>query len=245
MRRLSAAAGVDERVSGVTERLTTVYRTVGRMVYDVLKSAVLSGVLPPGQWLRQESLAAAIGVSRISVRTALLQLESEGLVIFYPHRGARVRTLTADQINEIFRLRILLECHALERSAAAQSNDRTAALKSLARQLDDHQTEADFLDLRVQFYRQLYDAENNPLLVELIENLRNNVGRYLLGFRLLGDHRHRHLELAEHLERGDLGGADNWLRAHLEQVRQGMISAMENGLVASAADVPVREEASP
>src|SRR5690348_7488229 len=113
-RNLSA----DKRFTAVVDHLASGYKTVGQMVYAVVREAITTGAFAPGEWLRQESLAEAIGVSRIPVRTALFQLEKEGLVTFHPHRGARVRTLTPAQIDEIYRLRLLLESHALRLSMA-------------------------------------------------------------------------------------------------------------------------------
>jgi len=212
----------DARFAEVVDQLAGGYKTIGQMVYAVLREAILSGAFAPGEWLRQESLAAAIGVSRIPVRTALLQLESEGLVNFHPHRGARVRTLSAAQINEIYRLRTLLESYALRLSMTKMTPARLHSLRELARQLDEQPEGGQFLDVRVKFYRELYDSENNPLLVEMIEELRSHVGRYLLSFRFDGQHRNRHLELVNHVESGDLTGAEAWLYSHLESVRAGI-----------------------
>lgn len=209
--------------AAVVGRLAGGYRTITQMVYEMLKEAIVSGAFAPGEWLRQESLAGAIGVSRLPVRTALAQLESEGLIEFHPHRGARVRTLTSAQINEIFRLRTLLESYALRRSMMHMTPNRVAELNVLAQQLDAQPEGTQFLDARVKFYRELYDAQHNPLLAQLIEELRGHLGRYLLGIRL-GDYhaRHRHVELVGYVANGDFAGAESWLQEHLESVRKGI-----------------------
>lgn len=207
-----------EALSGVVEQLSGGYRTVGEMVYAVLKEAILSGVFAPGERLRQESLAEAIGVSRIPVRSALLQLEAEGIITFHPHRGARVRTLSVDQVDEIFRLRRLLEGDALAQSSSSLTPERADELLALARELDDAALDGDFLDRRIRFYRALYDHERNPLLVELIEDLRARLGRYYLTMRLDG-HNHDHVALVQLLAAGQLDRAQSWLGDHLDQVR--------------------------
>lgn len=212
----------DSRFAEVVDQLAGGYKTIGQMVYAVLREAILSGAFAPGEWLRQESLAEAIGVSRIPVRTALLQLESEGLVNFHPHRGARVRTLSPAQINEIYRLRTLLESYALRLSMTKMTPSRLSSLQTLAEQLDEKPEGGEFLDVRVQFYRELYDAQNNPLLVEMIEELRSHVGRYLLSFRFGGHHHTKHTDLVAHVAAGDLTGAEAWLYSHLEGVRAGI-----------------------
>lgn len=221
------------RFAEVVDRLAGGYKTISQMVYEVLKEAMVSGAFAPGEWLRQEWLAGAIGVSRIPVRTALIQLESEGLVELHPHRGARVRTLTSAQINEIFRLRVLLESYALRRSMMRVTPSRVAELEILAQELDAQPEGSQFLDARVRFYRALYDAQHNPLLVQMIEDLRGHLGRYLLGIRL--DHRHEHhlhAELVAYMANGDSAGAESWLNAHLEVVRKGLEAlALDNPAV--------------
>jgi DNA-binding GntR family transcriptional regulator len=213
----------DTRFAKVIDQLASGYRTIGQMVYAVLHEAIVTGAFAPGEWLRQESLAEAIGVSRIPVRSALLQLESEGLVTFHPHRGARVRSLSPAQIDEVYGLRLLLESHALRLSMARMTPDRVERIRNLAEQLDSEPEGPEFINTRVQFYREVYDAVHNPLLVEMIEQLRAHVGRYLLGFRFDGQHRHRHTELAERIANGDLIPAEHWVRAHLEEVRSGIL----------------------
>lgn len=236
----------DERLAQVVNQLASGYRTIGEMVYAVLKEAIMSGTFEPGEWLGQESLATAIGVSRIPVRTALLQLEAEGLVTFHPHRGARVRNLTAAQIAESYRLRTLLESYALRLSMSRRiTEERLDRLRGLAKQLDEEPEGGEFLETRIRFYRDLYDADNNPLLVQMIEELRSMVGRYLLSYRILGDrtHGHVHSDLVEHVAAGDLASAESWVYSHLEQVRKGIEAlALDEEAAAAAKEAKADEE---
>lgn len=212
----------NDQFADVVKQLAGGYRTIGEMTYAVLKEAIVSGAFPPGEWLGQESLATAIGVSRIPVRTALLQLESEGLITFHPHRGARVRTLSMTQIDEIYRLRGLLETYALRLAIPQITVERLDRLRGLAEQLDEKPEGGEFLDLRVRFYRELYDADHNPLLVKMIEELRSSVGRYLLAFRVLEGNNHVHTRVVDYVASGDVTGAERWIRSHLANVREGI-----------------------
>jgi DNA-binding GntR family transcriptional regulator len=221
-RNLSA----DHRFVEVVTQFASGYKTIGEMVYGVLREAILTGAFAPGEWLRQEALAEAIGVSRIPVRTALLQLEAEGLVNFHPHRGARVRTLSTAQIDEIYRLRMLLEPYALRLSMARMTPERVERLRSLAGTLDAGEEGDDLIETRMLFYREAYDAVHNPLLVEIIEELRGHVGRYLLSFRVAHDHAGGHADLVDHIAAGDLTAAESWLRMHLDEVRRSIQSLL-------------------
>ena len=83
--------------------------TAQELVLSSLREAILSGALPPGSRLRQERLAEQFGTSRIPVREALRALEHEGIVSSVPYRGFTVTELDADDIEEVYEMRILLE----------------------------------------------------------------------------------------------------------------------------------------
>lgn len=83
--------------------------TAQAAVLAELRARVLSGNLPPGTALRQDELAAELGVSRVPLREALRILESEGHVTYAPHRGYRVVELSLADLSEIYRLRAVIE----------------------------------------------------------------------------------------------------------------------------------------
>lgn len=212
-------------LEAVVARLASGYRSIGEMVYEVLREAILSGAFSPGERLRQEALATAIGVSRLPVRAALLRLDAEGLVEFSRNRGAVVQTLTHGEITEIYELRDLLETYALRKSMERMTPERITRLRDLASRLDAEAEGEAFLEMRVRFYRELYDAENAPRLIEMIENLRSSVGRYLLGWRVSvrDGHGHgHHTVLVEYVAAGDVNSATAWLRKHLQEVSAGV-----------------------
>jgi DNA-binding GntR family transcriptional regulator len=92
------------------------YRTTQAMVAGGLRQGILSGALGGGRPLRQDEIAREFGVSRIPVREALRQLEGEGLVTFYPHRGATVSELPYEEATEIGEIRASSETLALKRA---------------------------------------------------------------------------------------------------------------------------------
>ena len=77
--------------------------TVDRVERRV-RGGLIRGDYPPGTWLRQDDLAAELGVSKIPVREALQRLAAASLVTFEPNRGAMIRPLTAADAQEIFAL---------------------------------------------------------------------------------------------------------------------------------------------
>lgn len=235
--RSDPPAGDDGAFRSIVDRHGRQFRTIGDMVYGVLRESILNGVFRPGERLRQDHLAEAIGVSRIPVRSALMQLETEGLITFNPYRGAVVNKLTADEMREMYEIRGVLETHALRKALAAMTPDRLAHLDELARALNDITDGEEFLARRNDFYRELYDAGRQPRLVELIEKLRAEAGRYWLERRVEYVSRpgqRDHLHLLDFIKDDDVDGAVAWLNAHLQRVCDELVALMEAGDEAEA-----------
>ena len=93
------------------------HRNVHEAVVDGIRDMILNAQLKPGDWLRQDELAEAFGVSTMPVREALRQLQAEGLVVLHRRRGAAVATLSASDGEEIYRIREALESLAVRWAA--------------------------------------------------------------------------------------------------------------------------------
>lgn len=209
----------------VVSEYQTRYRTVGQSVVAILREAILNGAFEPGERLIQEDLAERIGVSRIPVRTALMQLEVEGLVVFEPHHGATVRSVGRERVREIYTLRILLETHALRAAALTLTSESKAELVREAAALDESHEGPDFLQRRIEFYRKLYDVENHPATLEIIEQLRVSIGRHRLGIRM-DNQGFSHQELARAVKRGQLDRAEALLQRHLSYVCERQVASL-------------------
>jgi len=83
---------------------------------EQLRSSMINGELAPGTPLKESKLTGPLGVSRNTLREAFSTLVEEGLLVRRPHRGVFVATLTSAQIADIYRVRVLLECTALEQA---------------------------------------------------------------------------------------------------------------------------------
>lgn len=193
------------------------YGTAQEYVLETLRRAILDGVLPPGTRLRQEDLAATFETSRIPVREALRVLEYEGLVESEPHRGFTVTSLDADQIEEIYDLRIVLESHAVRLAISLLTE---ADLEELAR-LHNEMTAADHADAKLakreQFYLRLYSVTARPRLVGLIVRLRQEVARSLR-WKLVHESPDHHQRFFDAVRTGDADLAAAELASHYRRV---------------------------
>jgi DNA-binding GntR family transcriptional regulator len=216
-------------LASIVDRHGRQFRTVGDMAYEVIREGIRTGVFAPGERLRQDALATQIGVSRIPVRSALMKLESEGLITFEPYRGAVVNTLTPDAAREIYDIRMALEAHALSNAMTAMTPERLERLEELAAELNAVESNEEFLQRREEFYHELYDLKRQPRLVDMIDKLRNEVARYSIEHNLNyvrppGERDHQ--QLLAFLKANDTEGAVEWLRAHLEQVRERLLTRL-------------------
>ena len=197
-------------------------QTITDAVSESLREKILSGELAEGAQLRQDAIAAAYGVSRIPVREALRQLESEGLVTFFPHRGAVVAELSLGEIEELFENRALLECDLLARAMPKQTEADLAAAAAI---LDAYEAAFDKADvgkwgqLNWTFHAALYAPANRPRSMALVQNLHNNTDRYLrLQLLLTGGvarAEEEHRSLLALCRRGDSTAACDLLRRHI------------------------------
>jgi DNA-binding GntR family transcriptional regulator len=225
-----AAGSEGSAFRSIVDRHERPFRTVGEMAYEMIREGILTGVFRPGERLRQDQLAEAIGVSRIPVRSALQKLESQGLITFQPNHGAVVNSLTIDEVREIYEIRAVLEVHALRKSMRAMTPERLERIERLAYSLNDVEGAEEFLQRRTDFYRELYDRRRQPQLVALIERLREEVARYSVEHKV--DYVRRpgerdHTEVLAFLRSGDVEGAVHWLQDHLERVCAQLVARLE------------------
>lgn len=88
---------------------TLIVRTLSERIFDLIREQIVEGRLPEGEPVRQDSLAAELGVSKIPLREALARLEHDGLLTSEANRGWFVRPMSADQAEEIYSLRLAIE----------------------------------------------------------------------------------------------------------------------------------------
>lgn len=149
------------------------------VVLACIRSGIMSGLIEPGERLRQEELAEIFDTSRIPVREALRALEYEGLVTSEPHRGFAVTALDADLVDEIYELRILLESQAVRLAVPLLTDDDLREIGALYREMQETSDPDRALAARERFYLRLYSVSGRPRLVGLIVRLRQEVARAL------------------------------------------------------------------
>lgn len=207
----------ESRISQLVADHDGKHPTVQEFILAVLRAAIVEGVLPPEFRLRQEDLATLFGTSRIPVREALRVLEYEGLAESEPNRGFAVTSLDADQIEEVYELRIVLESHATRLAIPLLTESDIADLEELYREMQESETADARLSARERFYLRLYGVTARPQLIGLIGRLRQEVARSLR-FKLVHDSPANHQAYFDAVKRGDADAACAELAMHYEKV---------------------------
>jgi DNA-binding GntR family transcriptional regulator len=146
------------------------------------RDRILSGRYAPGSALRQDSLAAEFGTSKIPVREALVQLQAEGLVDIFPNRGFQVRPLASAELDEVFTLRLQIEPTAVALGAKlATAADHSAARNALG-QLNEATAAGEFAAsgrLNRAFHLLLIVPRLQPVAGEILGRLHTLAQRYV------------------------------------------------------------------
>ena len=193
------------------------YETAPEFVPETLRRAIAEGLLPPGTRLRQEDLATTFGISRIPVREALRVLEHDGLARSERNRGYTVTTLDPDQIEDIYDLRIVLECEAVRLAVPLLTQADVDELQRLHDRMEAAIGEDDRLGSHEHFYGRLYAVTARPRLLGLIDRLRQEVPRSLR-WRVSQHTPHHHDAFFTAVKDGDTDLAVAELEAHYRTV---------------------------
>ncbi len=208
-----------DRLTGLTNAIAGRPETVADRISAILREAIATGALPAGAALRQDELAARFGFSRMPVRGALRQLETEGLVSIHPTKGAFVASMDPAEIREIFALRELLEVEALRLSCPLLDAGVLRKAADMLDQIDGEANVARWGALNAAFHLALYSRCGNSRLLAAIEAYHGAVDRYVRVLLSNLDYQSRsqaeHRDLLAACSNGDEKRAASILRGHL------------------------------
>ncbi len=211
--------------------------TVDQLV-TALRARILRGELAAGVRLREAAVSDASGVSRNTVREALLVLASEGLVRHEPHRGATVTALSAADVHDLYEVRRVLESAAIDVATTRGSPDlgrvdaaldRLAAAAAVGEWLG-------LVDADLLFHASLVDLHCSP---RISRSFRGIEGELRLGFALVAYADQEfvepqgivdaHRQILELLRANDAEACKHLLKTHLTHYRDRLIEVVVSG----------------
>ncbi|HEX3549951.1 MAG TPA: GntR family transcriptional regulator [Candidatus Elarobacter sp.] len=166
-------------------------------IHDRLRSAILSGELPPGTPVIEAELATRLGASRTPVREALRRLEAEGLLEPRGLRGSVVRELRSDQVECVFEIREALESLAARRAARTIREPELRRLGDLVERMRGAVDDANEMERHdTAFHDVILGVANGERLKRMLTELREELIAYR--FLSLSDAARRSATVDEH-----------------------------------------------
>lgn len=213
-------------------------RTLAEQVFAQLQDDIVLGVLKPGTRLGEAELASRYGVSRGPLREAIRRLESRKLLQREPHVGARVASLTRDDLVEIYRVREALEGMAARLAAQHMTESEVRGLHDV---LSQHEQQQDIKEDTAYFqregdldfhYRIIQGSHNQTLIDLLIGELYHLVRMYRYQFSAVTNRPQKalaeHRRIVEAIESGDGDLAEMLMRRHISRARENIELQTQN-----------------
>ncbi|KQW72420.1 GntR family transcriptional regulator [Ensifer sp. Root127] len=204
-------------------------KSAPELVRDGLREAILAGKYQEGQQLRQDELAEQFGTSRIPVREALRQLESEGLIELQANKGAVVRGLSIDDVLEMLDIRIALECRALKLAIPNMAVEDFELAEEILKAYDAAPDPATWGEMNWRFHWSIYSPCNRPRLLSMIESNYGHVNRFTRQQVSLSTGKARpqqdHADLLRLCKEGEVAEALALLEKHIDGTQRSLRAA--------------------
>ena len=205
------------------------YQPLRNVVYETLRSAILTGELKPGERLMELQLADKLGVSRTPIREAIRMLEHEGLAKTIPRKGAEVAKMTEKDMEDVIQIRLALEELAGSLACEKITDEAIAELKEAMEHFENILENADVVEIAKadeNFHDIIIRAAQNPKLLDIMSNLREQIYRYRAEYlkqkesypKLIREHR----EMFEALDQRNASDLVRFLQDHLYNQAEAM-----------------------
>lgn len=203
-----------------------IFKPVRDIVFEELRNAIFKGELKPNQRLIEEDIAKQMGISRTPVREALRMLENEGLVMHVPRRGVLVTGFSDEDIDEIYKIRGVLEGLAASLAVDRITNKEINELENILRDMKTLINEGKFnklMELHNRFNYVLTRACRSPRLCGMIDTMQE----YLEETRMISlsskerqiKAHEEHVSIVEAIKSKDKELVEKLVRDHTENAR--------------------------
>ena len=214
----------------VIERISV--KTLRQEVYDQLRDKIISAEILPGETVSLRGLAEKFGVSLMPVREALWQLESEKIIVIESNKRIRVNTLTAKEMEEALRLRLLLESTSAERACDLRPEEAVPKIREILEAMGSSVDRPKiYMRRNTQFHFSIYAYSDSPLLLDMLNRLWARVFPYVFTYAISNqdktDAMRSHWQMFEAFAERDKKRLTDALRQDLEQAARRIIPALE------------------
>ena len=208
--------------------------TVRETALRTLRDMIVGGRFPVGQALRQDELAAQLGISRTPLREAFQTLATEGLVRLDPHRGAVVTKPSVQQLLDTYEIREALEVVAGRTAALLSTREHADRVARILGAMTADVPPDQWAELNGRFHAEIYSVVPNTQLLNLIDMVRNRAELYVRILarqerRVVRDADDTHEQMLAALRRNDADAMENLIRSHLRATIATVAPVLESG----------------
>ena len=205
--------------------------------YNQLKKMIFNGTFKPGERINETQLAKSFGVSRSPIREAMRLLEKDGLLKADDRNGFSITSLTAKDVDEIYKIRIPLEQLAVE-LVIDEADEKELAI--LEKQLEETEKaihngteDTEIIHLNQNFHELLVDFSHNRHLKNLLEHV-NDLIHFCRILNYTGDHRaetilSEHRKILEEVKKKNKEAAKQYVMAHFNHDCEHLKHVLEEG----------------
>jgi DNA-binding GntR family transcriptional regulator len=201
-----------------------------QIAYDYIRSRIIDGTFRPAERLVEAQLAQDIGVSRNTVKKVLLQIEQERLITIEDNKGARVLSLSIEEIQEYYEIRRALEVlvvrSAVHRITEQELEDMRRILEEMV-ELKKNQDYDAYSKYNRRFHEIIYDASGKTIAVEMIKSIKMQLIRFQFRTMLAPGRSDNsileHQALLDALSKRDEEAASQAITRHIDNVARTIV----------------------
>jgi len=216
--------------------------SVTNSIVEYLRGKIIIGELPGGQRLNENQLAPKLGISRPPMREAFRILEHEHVIVSIPRKGVYIKELSINDCQEVYQMREMLECFAVDLLKAQNISslpEVSSALTSESGLLippdDDQDQRLKYLKIFADFHIKMVEAPGNNRLDYFYKSIQSTLYRYQFMYLSLpgaGPHSfEEHHHILNLITAGAYDEAKKSLKAHIDRMFELLVSKMKEDKV--------------
>ncbi|TXT51481.1 MAG: GntR family transcriptional regulator [Spirochaetes bacterium] len=197
------------------------------LAYQKIRERILGGVYKPSENLTELALSQELGVSRNTVKKALLKLASENLVVIEENKRAMVRAFSSEEVLHYLKVRELLEGLAIREAIPAIDAEDIHQMETILGEMKAHLEKGELKEYSQgnwRFHQVIYTKCPNRPAVDIVMSIKNQLNRYNVKTIFIqgrGDNSlAEHQAILEAVRKGDPDQAELLMRTHISSMRE-------------------------
>ena len=226
----------NDRLYAILNLMEKRYKKTVDDIYFDLRQQIVNRVIPPGEKLSEKSLGYRYNVSRTPIREVLRRLETEALAISFRNKGFIVNTITFNDVEQLYTIKIGLEGLAGKLATPAITSDpkKLESLKNLCKEMERLLKKGDadaYAEKNDAFHYDILSSCGNKWLIKILENINSQVSRFIVKALHIPQRMRKsvkeHWEIYKQLEMRNERGVENAIGSHfrnsIEDMRKELI----------------------